>query len=241
MKIIVYMFFFLFSLNKPVFSEELELKIAVASNFLGTAKSLISNFEKDYCCKIFLISDSSSNLFHKFVNGADFDIFITADKEHYFLLSEMTSNILLEFSFLGKLSVYSEKTTLKKNLFINVSYYDRIAIANKKLAPYGYAAFELVENLKIKYNDFVFGNNINQTFIFINSLSSDFGFVSLSQNILRKTNFRKFLKLPNYLYSNIKQDFILLNNKFLCKYFSLYVRKPEVKKVILDNGYKFLE
>lgn len=241
MKNLVYIFFFIFSLNKVVFSEGLELKIAVASNFLGTLKGLISEFEKDYCCKIFLISDSSSNLFYKFINGADFDIFITADREHYVLLSKMNSNVFLELSFLGKLSVYSEKFTLKKNLFINLSYYDRVAIANKSLAPYGYAAFELLENLKIKYNNFVFGNNINQTFVFIKSLSSDFGFVSLSQNILHKTSFRNFYKSPSYLYSNIKQDFILLNNKFLCKYFALYFRKPDVKKVVLSNGYKFLE
>lgn len=241
MKIIIYIFFLIFVLNRVVLSDEMELKIAVASNFFGTLKNIVSNFEKDYCCKVFLISDSSSNLYHKFINGADFDIFITADKKHYLLLSKINTNVLLVFSLLGKLSVYSEKFILKKNLFINMSFYNRVSFANKSLAPYGYAASQFVDNLKIKYHDFIFGNNINQTFIFINSLSSDIGFVSLSQNILHKTNVRNFYKLPNYLYSIIKQDFILLNNKILCKYFSDYIRTRDIKKIIIDSGYKFLE
>ena len=82
MNIYLYIYFFILILFNTVVSKEYEIKIAVASNFLGTFKSFVSEFENQYHCKVFLISDSSSNLYSKFINGADFDIFLTADKYH---------------------------------------------------------------------------------------------------------------------------------------------------------------
>lgn len=222
-------------------SKELEIKIAVASNFLGTFKSFIEKFEQKFSCKGFLISDSSSNLYSKFINGADFDIFVTADRNHYMLLSKFNKNISSTISFLGKLTIYSNKITIKKNLFINISNYNKVSLANKNLAPYGYAAFECIRNLKIRYNDFVFGSNINQTFIFVHSFNSDLGFVSLSQNKLHCTNFEKYYIIPNYLYSIIKQDMILLNDKNLSKCMETFIKMPFIKEIIINNGYKILE
>ncbi|HIH2763304.1 MAG TPA: molybdate ABC transporter substrate-binding protein [Candidatus Azoamicus sp.] len=237
----IYIIFFICVIITTALSKECELKIAVASNFLGTFKSFVGEFESQYSCKVFLISDSSSNLYSKFINGADFDIFLTADKNHYFLLSKINRYISSNLSFLGKLSVYSQKTSIKKNLFIHIFFYNKLSLANKKLAPYGYASFECINNLKIKYNDFIFGNNINQTFIFINSFNSDIGFVSLSQNILHLTHAKNFFKVPNYLYSKIKQDMILLTDKYLCKVMENFVKTEYVKKIIIKNGYKILE
>lgn len=241
MKTYIFVFFFIFIFLACVIAKESELKVAVASNFLGTFKSFVGQFEQKYLCKIFLISDSSSNLYSKFMNGAEFDIFVTADKSHYSLLSNFNKNIYSSLSFFGKLSVYSKKTRIKKNLFINISIYNKLSLANKSLAPYGYAAFECISNLKIKYDDFVFGNNINQTFIFINSFNSDIGFVSLSQNILHLTNVKNFYKVPNYLHSKIKQDVILLTNKNLCKCMETFVNTSFVKNIIISNGYKILK
>lgn len=114
-------------------------------------------------------------------------------------------------------------------------------MANKNLAPYGYAAFECINNLKVKYNDFVFGTNINQSFIFINSLNSDIGFVSFSQNKLHSTKCDYFYKIPNYLHSIIKQDMILLNNKNLSKCMEYFIKTARINKFIIDSGYKILQ
>ncbi|HIH2762364.1 MAG TPA: substrate-binding domain-containing protein [Candidatus Azoamicus sp.] len=119
--------------------------------------------------------------------------------------------------------------------------YNKVSLANKNLAPYGYAAFECIRNLKIRYNDFVFGSNINQTFIFVHSFNSDLGFVSLSQNKLHCTNFEKYYIIPNYLYSIIKQDMILLNDKNLSKCMETFIKMPFIKEIIINNGYKILQ
>lgn len=241
MKKIIYIYIFIIITFNFVLSKELEIKIAIASNFLGTFKSFVKIFEKEHSCKVILISDSSSNLYYKFINGVDFDIFLTADKTHFLLLSKLNNGIFSNLSFLGKLSIYSNKTSIKKNLFIHIPIYKKISLANKNLAPYGYAAYECIRNLKINYNDFVFGSNINQVFIFIHSFNSDIGFVSLSQNILHITPLDKFYEIPKYMYSNIKQDFILLNNKVLCKCMEDFIKKPDIRKLITSHGYKFLE
>lgn len=241
MKVFLYFFLFFNLIFKIAYTSEIELKIALASNFLGTFKNFVYEFEKKNNCRIILISDSSSNLYSKVLNGANFDVFITADKRHFLLLSNVCEKFYLPLTFVGRLSLFIKKKKIKKNLMINLNAYKKLCLANKDLAPYGYASFELLKNLKIVYNDFVFGQNVNQTFVFINSLNSDLGFVSLSQNMSFNTDLDFYYKIPKYMHSYIKQDIIFLSSNPILKIMEDFIKSFYFIEVIIANGYDILK
>lgn len=239
MKIFIYFWrFYLLTFSCFLFANEQELKIAVASNFFFTAKVITNKFEKFCKCKIILSSDSSSNLYSKIINGADFDIFITADKNHYKMLNFYFETVYSGMSFNGRLSIFAGNKQLKKNFFIHFFFYKKVSVANKNLAPYGFAAFETILNLRLKCNDFVFGNNINQAFIFVKTGNSNVGFVGLSQNICLNTDIKNFFKLPFYLYPEIKQDVYFFNNKILSFKMISFMNTIDVKNLIRNHGYR---
>ena len=59
--------------NEPV------LKVAVATNFLTTADTLVEVFERSTGIEVLLISGSSGQLATQVINGAPYDIFLSAD------------------------------------------------------------------------------------------------------------------------------------------------------------------
>ncbi|MDA9048310.1 molybdate ABC transporter substrate-binding protein, partial [Hellea sp.] len=53
--------------------------MAVATNFLTTADTLVEVFERSTAIEVLLISGSSGQLATQVINGAPYDIFLSAD------------------------------------------------------------------------------------------------------------------------------------------------------------------
>ena len=127
------------------------------------------------------------------------------------------------------------KKVLKSNGFI------RLAIANPKTAPYGRAAMEVLQNLRIFKNlstHIIQGNNIAQTFQFVSTGNAELGFVSGSQVINIDPDL--YWTIPLDLYSPIQQDAVLLHkglDKKAAREFLEFLNSDPARKIIQSFGY----
>lgn len=209
MKFFCIFLYFIFTF-KNIYSSEKPLFVAVASNFLNVFEILSKEFESKYGYKVFISYDSSSNLYSKIINGAFFDVFISADKRHTNFFYK--NNIFFyKISFIGKISFFSDLFFIKKNFFIKISKLNKIVFANPKLAPYGNASLDVINNLKICCINNIIANNVSNSYFYIKSKNVDCGFVSLSQNIFHETFYGNYFIIPQYLYADIEQSIYFFN------------------------------
>lgn len=192
----------LFSIN----SQADTLNVAVASNFLSTAQTLKVHFEQSTEHSVKIISASTGQLSHQIANGAPFDVFLAANKQHPTALQQqlnLPAHYLFQYAQ-GALVLVSHKSidvvpnlrpslknlatayTENQSSLINsvLNFSNKVAIANQKLAPYGRATVEVLASLKllntIKHK-VITGQNIAQTHQFFSSKNVDSAFIARSQ------------------------------------------------------------
>jgi molybdate transport system substrate-binding protein len=116
-----------------------------------------------------------------------------------------------------------------------------LALANPKLAPYGRAAREVLEQ-RHQWQDLqgrmVRGENIGQTFQFVKSGNAELGFVAWSQ-IQRPGQplAGSWWEIPQALYSPIEQQAVLLKDNPVARDFLAFVSGTEALKIIGAYGY----
>ena len=226
-----------------------EIKVAVASNFYPAIKEVVLQYElKNYQSsenhKIILISGSSGKHYAQILNGAPFDIFFSADKVRPILLEKKgISETGSRFTYaLGKLVLWSSLDGFvekDEQLYRNDLRF--LAIANPKIAPYGAAAREALISMNLwedLQSKLVRGENIAQTFQFVNSGNAKLGFISYSQ--LMNPSYPvvgSFWEVPQTLYTPIEQQVVLLKKSSLAKDFLSFVESDESLNIISKYGY----
>ena len=143
--------------------------VAAAANLSGVIREVKEDFEKENDdIKIYLILGSSGKLSSQIINGADFDLFLSADMNFAEQLfnKELTVN-KPEVYAKGKLILFS-KNNIDFSKGLSILKYNgvkNIAIANPTLAPYGRAVVETIEKSGLKdiESKFVYSENISQT------------------------------------------------------------------------------
>jgi molybdate transport system substrate-binding protein len=214
------------------------IHLATASNFRTTAKTLISKFEKETTHKVLLSGGSTGKLYAQIINGAPFDLFLSADKERPRLLEEQGKAILKSrFTYaLGTLALWSPKVKDVRNL-LN-SDIPHLALANPKLAPYGMAGRQTLEKLKLwkkLESRLVYGENISQTFNFVFSGAAPTGFVSLAQALEYGGH---YWTVPASYHLPIEQQAIQLKNNDTAKEFMIFLKSKAARDIILKAGYR---
>jgi len=163
-----------------------EIRLAVASNFTAAAKSIQLEFERQSEHTISLSFASTGKLYAQIKNGAPFDIFLAADTERPELL-EREGFVVSDNRFtyaLGQLVLWSSSLKDVGNNTLSQADFRNLAIANPKLAPYGRAAEQVIENLELTQQlqtQLVFAENVAQAFAFVHTGNADLGFIALSQ------------------------------------------------------------
>ena len=226
-----------------------EIKVAVASNFYPAMKEIVSQYEIKQSQSfenhnIVLISGSSGKHYAQIFNGAPFDIFFSADKIRPILLEKKgISETGSRFTYaLGKLVLWSSLDGFvekDERLYSNDSRF--LAIANPRIAPYGVAAREALISLNLwedLQSRLVRGENIAQTFQFVNSGNAKLGFISYSQ--LMNPSYPvagSFWEVPQTLYTPIEQQVVLLKKSSLAKDFLSFIESDESLNIISKYGY----
>lgn len=221
-----------------------EIKVAVAANFTEPAREIGAAFEKATGHKLLLSFGATGQFYAQITQGAPFDILISADRATPAkAISEGHGVIDTAFTYaVGKLVLYSKSLDLTVgDGVLKAGKFNKIAIANPATAPYGAAGLEALKALgvgDVLQPKIVQGNNIAQTFQFIDTGNAEVGFVALSQVIFVKDGSR-WLVPPAY-YSPIAQDAVLLNvgeKNDAAKAFLGYLRGTEARNIIEKFGY----
>ena len=212
-------------------------------------KIIAQDFERDTGHKATLAFGATGQFYAQIRNGAPFAILLAADDETPIKLEKEGLGVTgSRFTYAtGKLVLWSKKPGFvdAQGEILRSGQFDKIAIANPKLAPYGAAAMETLDKMGLRERitpKIVEGSNITQTFQFVTSENAALGFVALSQVFENGT-----LKegsawiIPSSMHAPIKQDVVLLNagrDNPAAAALLKYLQSDKAKTVIRSYGYE---
>lgn len=226
-----------------------EVQVAVAANFTAPIQAIAKDFEKDTGHKLVAAFGATGQFYAQIKNGAPFEVFLAADDSTPAKL-EQEKEIVEGSRFtyaIGTLALWSAKPgyvddrgeVLKKNDFQHLS------IANPKAAPYGLAATQVLDKLKLTEatkGKIVEGQNIAQAFQFVSTGNAELGFVALSQIYKDgKVENGSAWIVPSTLHDPIRQDAVILNkgkDNPAAKALVEYLKGPKAAAVIKSYGYE---
>jgi molybdate transport system substrate-binding protein len=218
--------------------------VAVAANFTDPAKEIAAVFKEKTGHEAVLSFGSTGQFYTQMTQAAPFEVFLAADAEHPRKLADGGFGVAeSRFTYaIGKLVLWSKTPGLVKDGdTLKSSSFNKIAIANPVVAPYGAAAVEVMKKLGV-YDTvqpkIVQGANISQTFQFIDTGNAELGFVALAQ-LMGKGEGSRWLA-PQELYPPIKQDAILLKNgagNEAATALISFLKGPEATAIIRRYGY----
>lgn len=226
-----------------------EFQVAVAANFTAPAKDIAAEFEKESGHKAVLSFGSTGNFYSQIKNGAPFTMLLAADaKTPVKLEEEGETKAGSRFTYAqGALALWSAEEGLvdDKGEVLKSDRFKYLSVADPKLAPYGAAAYELLEawGLEKKLEGrIVTGNNIGQAFQFAESGQAELGLVAWSQVCRHgKLSRGSAWLVPADLYSPIMQDAVILkagDNNAAVEAFADYIKNsPKAKEIIISYGY----
>jgi molybdate transport system substrate-binding protein len=225
-----------------------EVTVAVASNFSLPMRKIAAQFEVESGHKVRLSFGSTGALYAQIKNGGPFHLLIAADQEAPARLEKEGLGIAgTRFTYAqGRLVLWSRQAGLvdKEGEILTTGQFQKLALANPKLAPYGLAAMETLRSLSLTKQlkpKLVQGENISQAYQFVETENAQIGFVAMSQVFSEG----KLLKgsawiVPPQLYSPIHQDAILLlagQKNSAATELMRYLKTDQAKSVMSAYGY----
>ena len=225
-----------------------EVGVAVASNFMAPMQKIAQAFEQDTGHKAMLSFGSTGSFYAQIKHGAPFQVLLAADALTPLKLeSEGLGVAGSRFTYaVGKLVLWSRQPGLvdDKGAILRSGRFERMALANPKLAPYGAAAVEVMSQMGVLKDiqpKLVQGENIAQTYQFIASGNAQLGFVALSQVMAdgRLTQGSGW-PVPPGLHAPILQDAILLTpgrNNPAARALLGYLQGEKARAIIRASGY----
>ncbi|MDG3085021.1 molybdate ABC transporter substrate-binding protein [Vibrio hannami] len=223
-----------------------EVRVAVANNFYGPLKELARDYQQQSGDSVVISTGSTGQLYAQIINGAPFDIFLSADAARPAKLVE--AGLASEpFTYaLGRLVLWSSDSQLLKKgaASLTINNFKHLALANPKLAPYGYASVQVMEKAGV-YSELkstlVEGKNLSVVYQFVVTGNAQAGFLAMSQ-IYKDSEFidGSYWIIPEQMYDPIRQNAVLLKsaqNKNASNSFIEYLKSERARKIIVDFGY----
>jgi molybdate transport system substrate-binding protein len=226
-----------------------EVHVAVAANFAGTFQKLTAAFQSDTGHTVLSSVGATGKFYQQIKAGAPFDVLLAADDETPKKLEEEGLAVRGQrFTYAkGKLVLWSAKPEFvdaKGEVLIKGSF-EKLALADPKLAPYGAAAMEaifklgLLDKLKPK---FVQGESIGQAYQFIATGNAELGFVAYSQVAAPgSASTGSWWVLPASLYAPLLQDAALLKHaegSDAARALLTYLKGDKARAIIKAHGYE---
>jgi molybdate transport system substrate-binding protein len=223
------------------------INVAAAANLSYVMEDMKNAYHKtNKNAKINIVYGSSGTLTQQISNGANYDIFMSADDEFPLVLQKkgLTYGGMKIYAY-GKLALYSTVVDAKKGLAIlNDADTKKIAICNPLTAPYGKRSVELLtkhgmyQALKPKL---VVADNISQAAQYAFTGNADIAFVALSLTLTPEMQAKGTTYIFNpKLYSPIKQGCILIKkstvNTGAAKFMKFFM-SPAADAIWLKYGY----
>ncbi|MDN3642473.1 molybdate ABC transporter substrate-binding protein [Lutimonas halocynthiae] len=231
--------------------KENSLRIAVASNLQFVIGELVADFSEKTGIDCEVIIGSSGKLTAQIVEGAPFDLLLSADVKYP---NELYDNGFTidqpKIYAYGNLILWTVREGLKPNLDSLVSRrIKHIAVGNPRTAPYGVAAMQVLKNTEIYdsvSDKIVLGESVSQTNQFIISQAADLGFTSKSVVLSSKMmNRGSWIEIEDTLYEPMAQAMVVLKNRTAFKskalQFKEFILSADGKKILHKFGYNVKE
>jgi len=218
--------------------------VAVAANFTEAAKEIAAAFKAKTGDDAVLSFGASGQFYTQIKQDAPFEILLSADDARPKKLVEEGLGVAdSRFTYaVGKLVLWSQSADLVKGEdTLKSASFGKLAIANPIAAPYGAAAIETLEALKLYdalQSKIVQGESISQAFQFVETGNAELGFVALAQ-LAKVTSGSRWL-VPQNLYSPILQDAVLLKKgaaNEAATAFMTFLKGPQARAIIEKYGY----
>jgi molybdate transport system substrate-binding protein len=227
-----------------------EIQVAVAANFTAPMQQIAAAFQEETGHLVKASFGATGKFYSQIKNGAPFEVLLAADdKTPTKLVEEGAASKDSQFTYaIGTLVLWSATPDFvdDEGKVLKAGNFNKIAIANPKLAPYGVASVEtltalgLLEAIEPK---FVMGESINQTFQFVDTGNAELGFVALSQ-VMDDGKVKKGSAwiVPGKFHEPIRQDAVILNNgkdKPAAAALLDYLKGEKAHAVMTSFGYEF--
>ena len=237
-------------------SEAEELRLAVASNFTETARALGAQFADAYAHQVRYSFASSAKLYTQIQHGAPFDILLSADQAIPARLVASGLGVketLLSYAQ-GQLVVWSPSAFARKKPpdsaaeILRRGTFNKLAIANPRLAPYGSAAMQVLQKLGLEKSlnsKLVMGDNIAQTLQFVYSGNAELGMIARAQlEQFAEDERGDYWLVPQTLYAPLIHDALVLraaSDKPAAHQFMQFLSSDEARRIIQKMGYQLIE
>ena len=196
-----------------------------------------------------IVYGSSGNFASQIMNGAPFNLFISADESYPLELYKNGRTVDAGKVYaIGKLVILAKNSsgiklnTDKTELARVIAKANKIAIAKPELAPYGRAAVEYLKAVglwDVAKDKLVYADNIGMATMFVSTGAADLGFTALSlaksPELVKDTS---YLLLDESLYEPIKQRMVLIKSA-PPEVSDLYqfMQSTKARQILLQSGY----
>ncbi len=225
-----------------------EVSVAVAANFSAPMQKIAQAFAQDTGHQARLAFGSTGSFYAQIRNGAPFQVLLAADAETPLKLEKEGLAVPgTRFTYAtGRLVLWSPQSGRvdEAGAVLRTDRYQRLALANPRLAPYGRAALETLAKLGLQAQvqpRLVQGDNIAQAYQFVATGNAQLGFVALSQvqSQGRITQGSAWV-VPAELHAPITQDAALLRpgqGQPAALALLAYLQGEKARAVIREFGY----
>lgn len=223
------------------------LSIAASANMQFAISEITEAFTARTNVPCELIVASSGKLTAQIVEGAPFDVFLSADLKYpNELYQKDYTNAPPKVYAYGKLVLWTlDKDVQPSLLSLKTDQVKHIAMAHPKTAPYGKAALEVLNHHSLYdsvRDKLIYGESISQINQFVNTQAAQFGFTSksvvLAPNLKGKG---QWLELDADSYTPIAQGIVLVNQKTQenpdAKQFYDFIFSEEARNILKKYGY----
>jgi molybdate transport system substrate-binding protein len=237
----------LFTACAPAFAGT--ITVAVAANVQYAFDDLQAAFRKETGHELKPIYNSSGKFVAQVMNGAPFDVLLSADMEYPEKLhKEGYAAAAPKVYAYGALVLWTMKALDLKNwqTVLASPAVAKIAVANPKTAPYGRQTIKALDYFKL--NDalkakLVFGESIAQTNQYIHSKAADAGFTAKSVVMSPEMKGQgTWIELPKDSYQPIAQGAVILKhgqqtNPKLAQQFYDFLYSAKARAIFERYGY----
>ena len=223
-----------------------DTQVAVAANFTEPAKEIAAAFKAKTGHTATLNFGASGQFYTQIAHGAPYEVFLSADAERPQKAEQDGLAVAgTRYTYaVGRLVLYSKTPGLvdAKGAVLKSDKFTKLAIAEPTAAPYGQAAVETLQKLKL-YDvlapKIVKGSSITQAYQYVATGNAELGFVALSQVINEPGGSRWLVPASNH--APIEQQAVLLKTgekNEAARAFLTFLKSPAAIKIIKRYGYE---
>ena len=233
-------------LGLPTVAAAGETQVAVAANFTAPVKEIAAAFHKATGNTATLSFGSSGAFYTQVTQGAPFEVFLSADAERPQKAEAAGLTVPgTRFTYaVGRLVLYSTTPGLvdPAGAVLSKGSFAHLSIADPQAAPYGQAAVETLQKLKLYpaiEAKIVKGSSITQAYQFVATGAAELGFVAQSQ-VINVAGGSRWL-VPEADHKPIDQQAVLLKTGAANPAAAAFIRflhGPEAVAIIRRYGYE---